>query len=179
MCWKSEISRKCGLVAQIRTEKPHGAAKINRLGVHMETTKRLLLTGGELIENPGWWKIDGRVEGESDHWSVVRKPDGTWWYVAAVDLFPRTGGIARIDLGDQIADAKVIDQCEEYFSQLQRKLEEMLKKGDRVRVIASGTTGVIKDFGSIPGVPKLVNVAYDGGGGCNHRPEELEKITDM
>jgi hypothetical protein len=30
----------------------------------METTKRLLLTGGELIENLGWWKIDGRVEGE-------------------------------------------------------------------------------------------------------------------
>jgi hypothetical protein len=145
-------------------------------GASMESTKRLLLTGGELFENPGWWKIDGRVEGESDHWSVVRKPDASWWYVAAVDIFPRTGGIVRIDLGDQITDAKVTDQCEEYFSQLQQKLEQMMKEGDRVRVIKNGTTGVIKDFGSLPGVPKTINVAYDGGGGCNHMPEELEKI---
>lgn len=41
-----------------------------------------------------------------------------------------------------------------------------------------GTTGVIKGFGSIPGVPKLVNVAHDGGGGSNHTPEELEKVKD-
>jgi hypothetical protein len=50
-----------------------------------------MLTGGELRDHPGW-KIDGRIEGESDHWSVVRKPDGTYWEVVAVDLFPRTGG---------------------------------------------------------------------------------------
>ena len=51
-----------------------------------------------------------------------------------------------------------------------------MKEGDRVRVIKTGTTGVVNGFGSLPGVPKLINVAYDGGGGCNHMPEELEKV---
>ena len=56
--------------------------------------------------------------------------------------------------------------------------EETMKEGDRVRVIRTGTPGTVKGFGSIPGVPKLVNVAYDGGNGCNHRPEELELIRE-
>jgi hypothetical protein len=66
----------------------------------MDTTERLLLTGGELIENLGYWKIDGRVEGESDHWSIVRKPEGSWWYVAATHIAPPGGGTLRVDLGD-------------------------------------------------------------------------------
>jgi len=136
--------------------------------------------GGELQDHPGWWKIDEEVEGESEHWSYVRKPDGTYWEVAAVDLFPRSGGTMHVDLGDQITHPKLLTQCEEYYAQLRQKMEDdkTLTKGDRVRVIRTGTTGVIKDFGSIPGVPILVNVAYDGGGGCNHRPEELEKMRD-
>jgi hypothetical protein len=138
-----------------------------------------MLTGGELRDHPGW-KIDGRIEGESDHWSVVRKPDGTYWEVVAVDLFPRTGGTMRVDLGDQITNTKLVAQCEEYYVQLRQKAaeDETMKEGDRVRVMATGTMGVIKDFGSIPGVPKTVNVAYDGGGGCNHKAEELEKVKD-
>lgn len=143
-----------------------------------DTTKRLILSGGEPIEYVGWWKISGRIEGESDSWSVVRKPDGTWWYIAVNHIFPPEGGFLRIELGDQIDEPKVISQCEEYYAQMKKKLEEMMKEGDRVRVIKTGTTGVIKSFGSIPGVPKLVNVAYDGGGGCNHMPEELEKVKD-
>lgn len=144
----------------------------------MDTTKRLMLTGGELIENPGYWKIDGRVEGESDHWSVVCKPDGSWWYVAATHIFPPGGPLVRVDLGDQITDTKVIAQCEEYYVQLQQRVEDKMKEGDRVRVIKTGTTGVIKGFGSLPGVPKIINVAYDRGGGGNHMPEELEKVKD-
>ena len=88
-----------------------------------DTTKRLLLSGGQPIEYPGWWKIDGRVEGESRSWSIVRKPDGTWWYVAVNHIFPPGGGLLRIELGDQITDAKVIVQCEEYFAQMQQKME--------------------------------------------------------
>jgi DNA-binding beta-propeller fold protein YncE len=146
-----------------------------------DTTKRLLLSGGQPIEYPGWWKIDGRVEGESRSWSVVRKPDGTWWYVAVNHIFPPGGGLLRIELGDQITDAKVIVQCEEYFAQMQQKMEgdQKLKEGDRVRVIKTGTAGVIKGFGSLPGVPKTINVAYDGGGGCNHIPAELEKVKGI
>jgi hypothetical protein len=26
--------------------------------------------------------------------------------------------------------------------------------------------------------PKTINVAYDGGGGCDHIPDELEKVKD-
>jgi hypothetical protein len=144
----------------------------------MDSNKRFMLKGGELRDYPGWWKIDEGIEGESEHWSFVRKPDGTYWEVVAVDLFPRTGGTMRVDLGEQITNTKLVAQCEEYYVQLQQNTaeEDKMKEGDRVRVIKSGVTGVIKGFGSLPGVPKTVNVAYDGGGGCNHRPEELEKI---
>jgi hypothetical protein len=144
----------------------------------METTKRLVTWCGEVRDAPGFWKIDGRIEGESDSWSVVRKPDGTWWYVAATHIFPPGGPTVRVDLDDQITDPKIIAQCEEHLAQHQRQYDEMMKEGDRVRVIATGTMGVIKGFGSLPGIPKLVNVAYDGGGGCNHKPEELEKVKD-
>ena len=145
----------------------------------MDSDKRFMLKGGELRDYPGWWKIDEGIEGESEHWSFVRKPDGTYWEVVAVDLFPRTGGTMRVDLGDQIKDPKLIAQCEEYLAQHKKLYDEMLMVGDRVRVITSGTTGVIKDFGSLPGVPKIVNVAYEGEGGCNHKPEEVEKIDSF
>lgn len=144
----------------------------------MDTRKQFFKAGGELVDYPGWYKIDGGTEDDSNSWSVVRKPDGSWWWVAAHHIFPPGGGTLRIDLGDQIADENTLTQCEENYAELLQKLEKKMKIGDRVRVIASGTMGVIKDFGSIPGVPKLVNVAYDGGGGCNHAPEELEKIKE-
>jgi hypothetical protein len=46
-------------------------------GTDLNYTKRLILTGGELRDHPGRWKIDGRMEDESQRWSFVRKPDGT------------------------------------------------------------------------------------------------------
>ena len=96
----------------------------------MNTTERLVLTGGELRDHPGWWKIDGRIEGDSEHWSVIRKPDGTYWEVAGVNIFPPHGeALVRIDIGDQIHDAKTIAQCEEYFCQLQKAAKER-KHGD-------------------------------------------------
>jgi hypothetical protein len=142
----------------------------------METTRRLLTWCGEFRDAPGFWKMDIQVEGESGHWSVVRKPDSTWWYVKATHDGVPGGPALRVDLDDQIADPKLIEQLEEHLVQAQKKWEETMKEGDRVRVIRTGTTGVVKGFGSAPGVPKLVNVAYDGGGGCNHMPEELDKI---
>jgi hypothetical protein len=96
----------------------------------METTKRLMLTGGELRDHPGWWKIDGRTPGESEHWSIVRKPDGTFWEVVGVHTLPPDGRApVRIDIGDQILDPQTIAQCEKYFSQLQEKTEGR-KHGD-------------------------------------------------
>jgi hypothetical protein len=116
--------------------------------------------------------LNRRIEDESDGWSVVREPEGSWWYVANTDIFPRAGGILRVNLGDQITDQNVLDQCERYFSW-------MMKEGDRVRVTRTGVTGVIKDFGSLLGVPKTISVAYEGGGGCNHKPEEQILSRDL
>jgi hypothetical protein len=142
----------------------------------METPKQFFKGGGELVDYPGWYKIDGEPEDGSDSWSVVRKPDGSWWWVAAHHIFPPGGGTLRIDLGDQITDKNILTQCEENYTELLRKMKDRINEGDRVRVIKSAVTGIVKGFGSVPGVPKLVNVAYNGGGGCNHMPEELEKL---
>jgi len=157
--------------------RPLRATRLFQKGLnHMETPIHFFKAGGELTDYPGWYKIDGGTEEGAHSWSVVRKPDGTWWWVAVHHIFPPGGGNLRIDLGDQITDDDTLTQCEENYKELVRKLEGRVKEGDRVRVIKSGTTGVVKGVGSVPGVPKLVNVAYDGGGGCNHMPEELEKI---
>ena len=143
----------------------------------METNKRLLLRGSELREHPGWYKVDGRMEDESESWSAVRKADGSWWWVSAVHIFPPGGGDVRIDLGEQITEENAFRQFEEYYLQLLQELDrKKLKEGDRVRVIGTGVTGVVIGFGSVPGVPTLVNVAYDGDGGCNHMPRELERL---
>lgn len=140
--------------------------------------KKVTIKGGELRDNPGWYKLDGRVEGESESWSAIRKPDGSWWWVAATHIFPPGGGDVRFDLGEEITKGETLALLEENFHELLQKLREVLKAGDRVRVKQTGTPGTVKGFGSIPGVPRIVNVAYDGGGGCNHRPDELELIRE-
>jgi hypothetical protein len=95
---------------------------------NMETSKRLITRGGELVDYPGWYKIDGRMEDEAESWSVIRKPDGTWWWVAATHIFPPGGGNVRFDLGDQITEPKTLTQCEEHFVELLQKLEEKKTK---------------------------------------------------
>jgi hypothetical protein len=80
--------------------------------------KRVMVKGGELLGHPGYWQIIERVEGEPDSWMFVRKPDGTFWEIAGVDYFPRTGGTVRIDVGGQILDRRLLAQCEQYYSQL-------------------------------------------------------------
>ena len=90
----------------------------------MSANKRLILTGGELKDHPGWWKVDGRLEGESEHWSFLRKPDGTFWEVAGVHIFPPGGPLVRIDVGGQVTKPGTITQCSEYYAQLQSTLAE-------------------------------------------------------
>jgi hypothetical protein len=84
----------------------------------METTKRTLLRSvGEPIEHPGHWVVEGKVEGGDDDghtWSVVRKPDGTWWYVNT-HIFPRDGGTLRFDFNEQITDKRFIQEYEKEF----------------------------------------------------------------
>jgi hypothetical protein len=139
------------------------------------SNKRQIIWAGEFRDAPGVWKMDIAIEGESGHCSVVRKLEGTWWYVTAMQ-----GGIpglpVSVQLGDQVTNPKAIAELEEQLALAKKKREETMSEGDRVRVVATGTVGTIKHFGSLPGVPKIINVAYDGGGGCNHMPEELENI---
>ena len=94
----------------------------------MDTPKRLITKGGELVDCPGWYKIDGRMGDEAESWSVIRKPDGTWWWVAATHIFPPGGGNVRFDLGDQITEPKTLAQCEEYYEELLQRLEEKRMK---------------------------------------------------
>src|ERR1700733_2710691 len=65
--------------------------------------KHVFKRGGELADYPGWFMIEGGSEDGSDSWSVVRRSDGSWWWVAATDIFPPTGGM-QVDLGGEITD---------------------------------------------------------------------------
>jgi hypothetical protein len=86
--------------------------------------KQFFKAGGELVDYPGWFMIEGGQEDGSDSWSVVRKPDGSWWSVAAHHIFPPEGGNLRIELGDRITDRGMLAQCEENYSQLLKKIEK-------------------------------------------------------
>lgn len=83
-------------------------------------TRQVMVKGGELEGHPDWWQIvETVVDGSSGSWMFLRRPDGTFWEVASVDYFPRTGGNVRIDIGDQILDRRLLDRCREYYSRLQ------------------------------------------------------------
>jgi hypothetical protein len=64
------------------------------------------------------------MEDEAESWSIVRKPDGTWWWVAVTHIFPPEGGDVRIELGDQIKEQKTLAECEEHYVELLQKLEK-------------------------------------------------------
>lgn len=90
--------------------------------------KRQIVGGGELVDNPGHWFIKVRIDSETGEWRFLRKPDGTFWNIEAVHIFPPGGGNVRVDVGDQIRDEKVVSRCEAHFEQLQIKLAEAEKR---------------------------------------------------
>jgi hypothetical protein len=94
----------------------------------MKTAKREIVSGGPLNDAPDHYMITVSLEGELEReWKFVRKPDGTYWEVAAIDLFPRSGGTLRIDLGNQIIDAKALSLCEQYYSQVREAAAAKLR----------------------------------------------------
>jgi hypothetical protein len=94
----------------------------------LETTKRTILTSAEIRDLPGHYKITVTVEGDDDReWSVIRKPDGTYWEYMGCDIFPRSGGILRVDIGDQIVDKKALALCEENYKQVRESLAAKLR----------------------------------------------------
>jgi hypothetical protein len=87
----------------------------------MEAAKQEIIRGGELLDAPGRYMITITLEGDHEReWKFVRKPDGSYWQVASTDLFPRTGGILRVDLGDEIVDPKALSLCETYYLQIRK-----------------------------------------------------------
>ena len=97
----------------------------------MDTPKQFFRGGGELVDYPGWYEINGGTEDGSNSWSVVRKPDGTWWWVAVHHIFPPGGGTMHIELGDQVTEQNILTQCEDNYRELLRKIEEKRAEGNR------------------------------------------------
>jgi hypothetical protein len=93
-----------------------------------DAPKQFFKGGGYLVDHPGWYKIDGGTEDDSNVWSVVRKPDGSWWWVTGEHIFPTTGGILRIELGEQITNKNTLTQCEKEYRELLEKAEEKKKR---------------------------------------------------
>lgn len=93
------------------------------VGEHMENAGSLIV-GGELIDYPGCYMIEVRVKDGSNSWSVVRKRDNTWWWVAVTNIFPPSGGALSLELGDQIIEPKTLAWCNEQYSALIQKLHE-------------------------------------------------------
>lgn len=87
-----------------------------------QTTRRETVTGGELRDYPGCWRLTVRIEGKTEEWSVVRKPDGTYWEVVGIHILPRTGVLQEIDIGDRITDTSTLARCEAYYTQLQESV---------------------------------------------------------
>jgi hypothetical protein len=86
--------------------------------------EQIIKGGGYLLDHPDWFKIDGRTADGSHDWSAVRKPDGSWWWVAVTHIFPISGESLRIELGDQVTDKNTLKHFEETYRELLQKAEE-------------------------------------------------------
>jgi hypothetical protein len=106
---------RCGSFCGVKAGPP---AKRRIIRIMVET-KRRILSGGEITDFPGHWKITEKIEGEDREWSVIRKPDGTYWEVVGVDIFPRAGGTVRFDIGDQIVNKTLLAECISNYEHLQ------------------------------------------------------------
>jgi hypothetical protein len=95
----------------------------------MEAKKALIVKSGELKDHPGWYKLNGRLEDDLNKtFGMIRKPDGTWWWVAGEHYFPPRGGDVRIELGEQITKQETLDQIEEPLHSLASKKAKKRRK---------------------------------------------------
>jgi hypothetical protein len=90
-----------------------------------ESTPRVMSKGGPLVDHPGWWMVEvWKEDNPSDTRSFVRKEDGTYWDIAARDLFPRSGGILKITLAEEITEGKQLSICRDFYTHLKKKMDE-------------------------------------------------------
>jgi hypothetical protein len=80
---------------------------------------------GMLADYPGHWMMSVTT-GDADRreWSVVRKPDGTYWHVAHIDFFPRSGGTMNVETGDPVVEAKALAYVQRCYAKWMEKLAE-------------------------------------------------------
>lgn len=122
-----------------------------------EEQKREDLKCGMLVDHPGHWMVSGTKTEESDYrsWSVVRKPEGTYWQVASMDFFPRSGGTLKVETGDQIVDEEALAYCEDVYARwLKKSAEErasMMKPlfGNLTCEICSGTMTKVSEIEAV------------------------------
>jgi hypothetical protein len=81
---------------------------------------------GMLVDHPGYWmmSVTRTDDDEGREWSVVRKPDGTYWQVSSIDFFPRSGGTMKVETGDQIVDTKTLAYVQSCYAKWMEKLAE-------------------------------------------------------
>lgn len=75
----------------------------------------------EVKEDPGNYTITRLDTDGGDLGAALRRPDGTFWEVAAFHSFPPGGGKYRIDLGAQITDAEIINVLESSYLDAMRQ----------------------------------------------------------
>jgi hypothetical protein len=84
-----------------------------------KTKEHWNIRAGQPIDYPGCWMI-AASNADGGGWSYFRKEDGTYWEIVTEDLFPRSGGTLRVELGNNVTDAKVLAQLREYYLEWQR-----------------------------------------------------------
>ena len=88
-------------------------------------TENINLRIAELADYPNHWLLSEEPDGESaDGWVVLRKPDGTFWQVTGIDLFPKTGGVMRVNTGDQIIESGLLSGLESMYQRGRQRIEE-------------------------------------------------------
>jgi hypothetical protein len=93
-----------------------------------EEQKREELKCGMLVDHPGHWMMSGTRTKDNDYsfvecWSEA---GGTYWQVASMDFFPRSGSTVKSEIGDQIVDTKALAYCEGCYAQWLEKSEEQV-----------------------------------------------------
>jgi len=97
----------------------------------MGTRRNWIIAGGQLREQPGWWKIEAKIEGDDERgFSCIRKADGTYWDIVGTDIFPRSGGLLEIELGGPIVDERHPAQCRDWYIRLLKKAADDAAQAD-------------------------------------------------
>jgi hypothetical protein len=77
---------------------------------------------GELLDYPGFWKLNAYRDDGKLLWMAVRKPDGTYWSVAAEHFGPPGGGTLRVELGEEITSEEKVLRYETMYVAAQERI---------------------------------------------------------